>query len=690
MPTVPIYDSKTTTAALPGPRLGAQYSSKGADAIGQGLQNIGEVVNRIRLAEIDKANKAAVTSAESTLATSETTLLHDPVSGALNQKGKGALDAHDRAMDTYDMAIATAEQNLSNDNQRTAFRQAAANRRVLVDRQLQVHESEQRRAYYNQEDDAYLNNEINAGIAGYRDPARITAAVDNSRRALAEYAERNGLGEDWLQQKSREAVTKVHSGVVFRLLANDQDLAAKAYYNKHADNIDPAMAERLQTALERRQAKREREIEKQISTINSVTLAGFEPKASDLAAVVRAAQGTALEPEAQRMVATAQETSAFRRMLPAQQAAHLTQLENSIRQDPAKFDITLLDRFRSIHENQQRALKESPVSFAVRQGLIDATDSAGQPLNVAQPDDRQLASRMDLARQMRANYGAEFKPLTPEESMTLSAALKQAPVRQKQEYFARLQRATGNDFEGYSAIMAQIAPDDPVTAIAGVYAARGRTQAADLMLRGQSILRPTKKEDGSPDKGKLWPMPPDTDLRTNFANYERDAFAGHPQARSDAYQVALAIYAARSAESGDASGALNHERWGESIRLATGGVERWNGKSLIMPYGMERGTFKEGLYQRIDGLAASGRLADGVNVDKLRDLPLEPVGDGRYVFRQGDSILVGKDGRPVTIDFTPVEFTRQDRAEIGRTLGAATAVLDTSKPERASAYTPRP
>lgn len=689
MPTVPIYERSKTTPALPAPRISAQLSGQGAAAIGQGLQTLGEAEYRRTLIETDRANKAAVTAAENVLVTRETELLHDPEKGALNRRGKDALNASDSVLGDFDATIADAEQGLANDQQREAFRKAANGRRQLVDRQLQIHESQQGREYYNAEDNALLDNEINAGIAGYRDPARIDAAIVRSTDVLARQAARNGLGDDWLAEKSREAITKVHSGVVWRLLATDQEVAAKRYYDTHADNIDPAMSDRLQAALDRRAARHEREIEKQINTINSVTLAGYEPKATDLAAVVAAAKGTALEPEAQRMVATAQATGAFRRQTPAQQAQSLTQLETAIRQDPTKFDVTLLDRFRTIHENQQRALRESPVTFAVRQGLVDPADIAGQPLNLAQPDAQQFAARLDLARQMRAGYGAEFKPLTPEEATNLGHALKQAPARQKLDYFARLQRATGRDFDGYSAIMAQIAPDDPVTAIAGVYAARGRTQASELMLRGQTILRPTKKEDGSPDKGRLWPMPPDTDLRRAFADVEREAFAGHPQARSDVYQAALAIYAARAADEGDASGQLDNRRWEQAIGLATGGIERWNGRALLMPYGLDRGTFKTGLYQRIDALATEGRLAEGVTAGKLRDLPLEAIGDGRYVFRQGDGVLVGRDGRPVILDFTPLEFAPEDRAAIGRTLQAARDVLS-DKPERAGAGTPRP
>jgi hypothetical protein len=91
----------------------------------------------------------------------------------------------------------------------------------------------------------------------------------------------------------------------------------------------------------------------------------------------------------------------------------------------------------------------------------------------------------------------------------MRTVLKGAPAEQKRQWFSGLAQAAGNDYEGYSAVMAQLAPDDPVTAVAGTYAYRGRTEASDLMLRGQAILNPVRKEDGKPDHGKLWPMPPE-------------------------------------------------------------------------------------------------------------------------------------------------------------------------------------
>lgn len=642
------------TQALPGVRVPVSVP---AGAFGEGtaksLLSVGEVASKIYAEEKKKADEIAVLDFDRKLSEAESRLLYDPKTGALNRKGKDAFGLPEQVNGEFDKIVQEAEQGLGNNEQLVAARKYALARRTALDRTVQHHVAGARKVYDEAVTDSYIKNERDAAELNYRDPERIGMAIARQSAAYTDYAARNGMPEEWTKLKVSEAASKTHVGVVNRMLANADDLGATAYYKGNKDGFSGDDVTRVESALQRSKEHRERKVEKQINALNAITLAGFEPSETQVTGVMAAARGTVFEDDAKQMAATAKATGEFRRMVPADQATYLTHFEAQIRKDPAKFDVTLLGRLRTIHENQQRTLKESPIEFAVRQGFVEPTDPAAQPLNLAKPDQLgpALESRFDLARKVRATHGADFKPLTPNETKLLGDALKQAPAAGKLDYFARLQRATGQDYEGYSAIMAQIAPDDPVTAIAGVYAARNRTQAADLMVRGQSILRPNKKEDGTPDRGKLWPMPPEKDLRDQFARYERDAFAGHPQVRNDYYQAALAVYAAKSADTGDASGDINSDRWDKSIRLVTGSIEKWNGKSIVLPYDMERGAFKDGLYARIDQITGSGLLAEGVTTSKLKDLPLEPISEGKYVFRTGDGVLVGKDGKPIIIDF---------------------------------------
>lgn len=427
----------------------------------------------------------------------------------------------------------------------------------------------------------------------------------------------------------------------------------------------------LDAQAERAYQRQVRTVERVINTLNANTMAGYEPSLEQLQPVLAAAKGTELEGQAREMVALSDATRRFRMSGPQAQEATITQLETEVRKTPGKIDIKWLGAFKEIYKSQQAAVREDPTTFAVRQGLVPADAEAAKPLDLTKPDTmgQQLAARVSLARSMSREYGVPVKPLTKEETDLVTAFVSRATVNQKREYFGGLARSMGSDGEGYRSIMGQLAPDDPVTAIGGAYAGRGYqhkegeivigrgTEVSNLIFRGQSLLRPNRKEDGSPDKGKLWPMPEgdgEKQMRQRFADAEREAFAGLGEARSGYFQTARAIYAALSEDAGDSKGVYDSSRWDKSIRLATGGFSDYNAKRVVLPYGHDGSSFKDGVRARINAIDPQ-QLS--VTPEKLRDLPLQVSGDGRYVFRSGDSVLLDKSGRPVVIDFNrPIPF----------------------------------
>ena len=338
-----------------------------------------------------------------------------------------------------------------------------------------------------------------------------------------------------------------------------------------------------------------------------------------------------------------------------------------------KFDIAMLKNLENIHESLKRDMKDDPVSTLIRQGLVRPDDVGAAPLDMSQPaalDYKTLQRRFDMASAAEARFQALLKPLSTAERDQAVFTLRKLTVDGKVNYFADLLKNATNrgdnptgprddvgGMRAYKAIMAQIAPDEPVLAHAGVAAARwgdggeGK-RLAELLIEGHAILNPNKKADGTPDTGKLLPMPSEQKMRLDFDSQTRDAYAGVPAARSAAYQSAKAVYAALSAKAGDKdTQTLDSSRWQESIRLAVGDIQTWNGKNTILPPGHDYSRFKDGLYQRIDSVLASGRMADTMTASKMRDMVLEPIGDGRYIFREGDRKLTDKSRRDVVIDF---------------------------------------
>lgn len=301
-----------------------------------------------------------------------------------------------------------------------------------------------------------------------------------------------------------------------------------------------------------------------------------------------------------------------------------------------------------------KARSGDPVAFAAESGQYGI-----KPLEKV--DDlpkltQELRRRAAAAPRIAGDYGTPMALLTNGETKALSAMLRALPVEGQKQHLSALADGVG-DLGMFRQVMQTIAPDAPTVAVAGIYQSRGlrttdKRDVADLILRGQAILSPDKKTDGSGHAGgqSLVKMPEAKHMLDEWVSVTGDAFKGKEQAADLFMQTARAIYAARSAEDGDYSGVINARRWRAAIQLATGGIQRHNGSDIVMPYGMAYDKFRDGLQTRADALEKAGTLI-GATARDVQRLPLENVGDGRYMLRRGAGYLVGKDGRPVVLDF---------------------------------------
>jgi hypothetical protein len=301
------------------------------------------------------------------------------------------------------------------------------------------------------------------------------------------------------------------------------------------------------------------------------------------------------------------------------------------------------------------ARAEDPVAYALTNGSYGIKPL--QRFEDPQALGQELARRAAAAPQMSADYGTPPRLLSNAEAKALAATLKAMPVDVQKVQLASMYKGV-NDMGLFKQTMQAIAPDMPTLAVAGIYQARGlRTtenrDVADLILRGQSILTPNKKEDGSGHMGgaALIKMPEEKLLLSDWTSVTGDAFKGKEQAADLFMQTAKAIYAARSAEEGDYSGMIDSKRWKAAINMATGGIESHNGSKIVLPYGMGYDNFQNALRAQVDRIVQDGGALNTTAREMMR-LPLENVGDGRYLFRRGTGYLVGKDGRPVVADLS--------------------------------------
>lgn len=417
-----------------------------------------------------------------------------------------------------------------------------------------------------------------------------------------------------------------------------------------------------------------------ITAVNDATLAGFPPSQETLLAIQTAAKGTELEADANRAVVLAGITSQLRGLPPAQRAAEIDKIEAGIRNAPVgatgrgapQADWKIVSQLRTLDQNMTREANNNPYGFAVSQGLVGPS-----PVDWSDPGKSASAihQRFEVAGTMSRNFGTPFKPLAPEEAKVIKDTLQKLPPQQKAAWLSDLATASGASPQGrrgYIAMMNQLAVDDPVTAAAGTNAARGRLQVSEQILNGQALLNPPTKEDGKPAGGATITMPPESQMRQQF---DREApvaaYNGNMNARSIDFQSARAIYADLLSKSKTKdTGTLDSDMWGQAIQLAAGRVTSVNGKPTILPQDMDSAQFRAGTRQRIADLATSGRLGPNLNASRLEGLPMVPVASGVYRFVDGDSYIVGKDMKPLEINFNLPASEQELPARRGSTKAA--------------------
>lgn len=359
--------------------------------------------------------------------------------------------------------------------------------------------------------------------------------------------------------------------------------------------------------------------------------------------------------------AMAEDISQFATMPPAQIATTLEASKPQGGEGYAAADARQRIRVQAAEAvMKQRA--EDPAAFAMRQGL-----TTSQPIDMSKPETMvaELNKRTGAALMMRDTYGAPLKPLTTGEAAQMSAALRLFPTQQKLQYLDAV-RSGFADPAVYRAALQQIAPDSPVTAVAGLLVGKGRDiktshwfsadetltprTVAGVILEGEAILNPTRKDKSEDGRGGKFPMPKELDLQQSFTAYVGEAFRADPEGYATAYQAFKAYYAGSASRKGVLSDVIDSTRAREAAMAVTGGVIDYNGAGdVLKPWGMDDGTFKDTTARAFD-LAMVQNGYKGTAYDNLSAYGLQSVGDGRYLVTNGDKYLTARDGRPVELN----------------------------------------
>ncbi|MFP9228022.1 hypothetical protein [Pectobacterium cacticida] len=154
-------------------------------------------------------------------------------------------------------------------------------------------------------------------------------------------------------------------------------------------------------------------------------------------------------------------------------------------------------------------------------------------------------------------------------------------------------------------------------------------EAAKTILLRDQLINPTEAQK----KAGMQPvmLPSDDKLREAFDLAVGNAFQYNPQAHQMTYSVFKSAYAGLAYSSGKESDmstkAVTSNLSDQAVQYATGGVYKsFNGGDVVMPFGMDKSTFKD----RFHGAARGVFSEAGLNPGSIGNFRPVNVGDNQY------------------------------------------------------------
>lgn len=296
--------------------------------------------------------------------------------------------------------------------------------------------------------------------------------------------------------------------------------------------------------------------------------------------------------------------------------------------------------------------KADPIQFSLSSGQTKPIDMSNQN-NFGQSIGLRASQVSELARA----YGTPLTFFSKEEESQIGKFFRDAPVSQQSAYLDTIHKSTGGG-KPYMAALQQISANAPSAAVAGILMDKPGGVVAEKnwfnpdvsvspSTASQTILAGAAARKGSKE-AKGITMPRENDMRLEFSNTVKDAFAGDAQGASMAYDVAKDYYAGVMAQKGDLSGELDSDVWEQAINVATGGVHDYNGMgNVLLPWGMSSEQFDKEVNQAWETQVTGA----GVKAPPGQ-YGLQSYGDSQYLVKLGTGYLLKQDGTPVVIDLT--------------------------------------
>ncbi|WP_322427764.1 hypothetical protein TT393_08320 [Escherichia coli] len=296
--------------------------------------------------------------------------------------------------------------------------------------------------------------------------------------------------------------------------------------------------------------------------------------------------------------------------------------------------------------------QSDPVQFSLASGQAKPIDMSNKD-NFGQSVALRAAQVSDLAK----SYGTPLTFFSKDEANQIGVFFRDAPVSQQAAYLDTIRQSTGGG-QVYMSALQQISANAPSAAVAGILMDKPGGILAEKNwfnpdvsvspeTAAQTILAGAAARKGT-DDAKGIPMPKDADLRLEFSDMVKDAFAGDAQGASMAYEIAKDYYAGVMAKKGVVSGEIDNDVWKQAVNVATGGVHDYNGMgNVLLPWGISAEQFDKQVNQAWNEQV----VGSGIKTPPGQ-YGLQSYGDSQYLVKLGTGYLLKDDGSPVVLNLT--------------------------------------
>ncbi|MFA7982497.1 hypothetical protein ACEOCP_05105 [Escherichia coli] len=406
------------------------------------------------------------------------------------------------------------------------------------------------------------------------------------------------------------------------------------------------------------QAEYKTMIDSQVRDATAAYMRGVEfpnpPGEADFIAAYGVREGNLRYTEFKNTQIAGQYIGSFRNMPTSSITAYVEQLRPDTGETGEGYAAraALYDNVVSAANQVIKQRQSDPVQFSLASGQTKTIDMSNKD-NFGQSVALRAAHVSDLAK----SYGTPLTFFSKDEANQIGVFFRDAPVSQQAAYLDTIRQSTGGG-QVYMSALQQISANAPSAAVAGILMDKPGGILAEKNwfnpdvsvspeTAAQTILAGAAARKGT-DDAKGIPMPKDADLRLEFSDMVKDAFAGDAQGASMAYEIAKDYYAGVMAKKGVISGEIDTDIWKQAVNVATGGVHDYNGMgNVLLPWGMSAEQFDKQVNQAWNEQV----VGTGIKTPPGQ-YGLQSYGDSQYLVKLGTGYLLKGDGSPVVLDLT--------------------------------------